>query len=163
MFALTGVVPIEKEKRVNWHAIRADYIAGASQRALARQYGVSRTSISKHCTSEGWQKAREESKATIEQKVIQKTADLAADNAAIAAGIRRKALLLLDRLVDDYMQYTATEHRDTVRDGGRETTEIRRLRDLTEAYKALTEDLQGGNNAASELLQSLLDLERSAR
>ena len=37
-----------------------------------------------------------------------------------------------------------------------------RIRDLTAAYKDLTEDMQANESKTNELLQSLLDLERRA-
>lgn len=91
------------------------------------------------------------------QNVIQKTADLAADNATIAAGIKRKGLMLLDKLFDDFAQYTATEHQDF----GSGSKDIKRLRDLTAAYKDLTEDLpkpeEDKNGPIYELLRRIDD------
>jgi len=150
-----GVVPIGNGKRVNWHKIRAEYIGGASQRSLAEKYGVSRTVISYHCREEKWTEARNNAKTEVEQNVIQKTADLAADNATIAAGIKRKALMILDRLFDGYL-YTSTEHQQF----GPGSKDISRLRDLTAAYKDLTGDIASSDNSTNELLQSLIDLER---
>lgn len=40
--------------RFDWDSIRAEYEAGASQSELAKKYGVSRTAIQKHITSESW-------------------------------------------------------------------------------------------------------------
>lgn len=91
----------------------------------------------------------------MEQKVIQKTADLAADNATVAAGIKRKALMILDKMFDSYL-YTSTEHQEF----GPGSKDISRLRDLTAAYKDLTGDLATNSNGTNELLQSLIDLER---
>lgn len=156
---LNEVVQIDKEKRVEWHQIRAEYINGVSQRKLAEKYGLSRTIVADHCKREKWSEAREQAKASITQKIIQKTAEKAADNATLAADIKRKGLLLLNKLFDDYMQYTVTEHRESKEPG---TVDVKRLRDLTAAYKDLTEDIQAGSNATNELLQSLLDLERRA-
>ena len=156
---LNEVVQIDKEKRVEWHQIRAEYINGVSQRKLAEKYGLSRTIVADHCKREKWSEAREQAKASITQKIIQKTAEKAADNATLAADIKRKGLLLLNKLFDDYMQYTVTEHRESKEPG---TVDVKRLRDLTAAYKDLTEDIQAGSNATNELLQSLLDIERRA-
>lgn len=154
--AFLGVIPIDTEKRVNWHKIRAEYIGGASQRSLAEKYGVSRTRIERRCMDEKWSEERKAAKAKIQENVIQKTADMAADNATIAAGIKRKGLLLLDKLFDDFVQYTATEYRETTPN----TATVKRLRDLTAAYKDLTGDLATSTNGTNELLQSLIDLER---
>ena len=152
----SGVGTIGSKNGVNWHKVRADYVNGVSQAKLAKMYGVSRTVISKHCRIEKWTQEREKAKAEILQKVTQKTADLAADNATIAAGIKRKGLMLLDKLFDEYMGLSATEHQEF----GPGTKDIKRLRDLTAAYKDLTGDLTTANNSTNELLQSLIDLER---
>lgn len=153
---MSGVIPIDTKKRVNWHKIRAEYIGGASQTSLSQKYSVPRSSIAKHCRNEKWTDARNTARTEVAQKVIQKTADLAADNATIAAGIKRKALILLDKLIDDYMDLSVTEHQSF----GPGSKDIKRLRDLTAAYKDLTGDLATSNNGTNELLQSLIDLER---
>ena len=154
-----GVIPIEKEeKRVNWHKIRAEYISGVSQRKLAEKYGVSRTAIEQRCMKEKWTAERKKAKTRIQEKVIQKTAEMAADNATLAADIKRKGLLILSGLMDDFAKVHATEHRDY--DFRNNVTDIKRLRDLTAAYKDLTEDIQSGGSATNELMQSLIDLER---
>lgn len=112
--------------------------------------------MAKHCRKEGWTAERNRAKEEVAEKVIQKTAEKAADNATIAADIKRKGLMLLNKLFDDFAKYTATEYRETTPN----TATIKRLRDLTSAYKDLTEDMASANNATSELLQSLIDLER---
>lgn len=150
-------VTIAKEKRIAWHRIRAEYIAGVSQRALAEKYKVPRSAIERHSRLERWTEQREIAKVKIQEKVVQKTAELTADNATIAAGIKRKGLLMLERLFDDFAQITATEHRES--ENG--VTDIKRLRDLTAAYKDLTEDMPKAD-APNDLLQALLDLERGA-
>jgi hypothetical protein len=150
------VIPIENEKRVNWHKIRAEYICGASQRSLAAKYGVSHSTIAKHCRIEKWTDERKAAVNKVAEKVIQKTADLAGDNSTVAAGIKRKALMILDRLFDEYAKYASTEHQEF----GPGSKDISRLRDLTAAYKDLTGDLATNSNGTNELLQSLIDLER---
>ena len=155
MRALNGVIPIDTEKRVNWHKVRAEYIGGASQRSLAEKYGTSYSAIQRRCKKENWTAERESARVKVQEKVMQKTADLAADNATIAAGIKRKALMILDRLFDGYL-YASTEHQEF----GPGSKDISRLRDLTAAYKDLTGDLATNSNGTNELLQSLIDLER---
>ena len=154
-FVCKGVIIIGNKNGVNWHKIRAEYIGGASQRSLAEKYHVSRDSIARHCRAERWTELREGAKAEVTQNVIQKTADLAADNATIAAGIKRKALMILDKLFDGYL-YDSTEHQVF----GPGSKDISRLRDLTAAYKDLTGDIATNSNGTNELLQSLIDLER---
>lgn len=149
------MIPIDTEKRVNWHKIRAEYIGGASQRSLAEKYGVPFSTVQKRCQREKWSEDRQNAKIKIAENVVNKTSDLAADNATIAAGIKRKALMILDRLFDGYL-YTSTEHQQF----GPGSKDISRLRDLTAAYKDLTGDLATNSNGTNELLQSLIDLER---
>lgn len=153
------MITIDNEKRLNWHKIRGEYIAGGiSQRKLAEKYGISFSTIQKKCQREKWAEAREAAKLKVAENVVQKTAEAAADNAAIAASIKRKGLLILDKLFDDFSKHTATEHRES----GDGVTDIKRLRDLTGAYKDLTEDIAAGGSASNELLKSLLALERQA-
>lgn len=152
------MVTIEKEKeRVNWNAIRAEYIAGGTSfRALAKKYGVSKDMIARKSKEQSWQDDCATVSATVATNIIQKTADAIVDNAQLAADIKRKGLMLINRLFDAYVA-EATEHRDYK---GRNLTDIKRLRDLTGAYKDLTGDLLPGATANNELLQSLLDMEK---
>lgn len=154
-FVCKGVIIIGSKNGVNWHKIRAEYIGGASQRSLAEKYGASYSAIQRRCSKENWTAEREAARAKVQEKVMQKTADLAADNATIAAGIKRKALMILDKLFDGYL-YDSTEHQVF----GPGSKDISRLRDLTAAYKDLTGDIATNSNGTNELLQSLIDLER---
>lgn len=156
----TGVIPIEdKRERVDWNAIRAEYIGGGiSQRKLAEKHGVSTSALLQRANAEGWAKLRENAKNKAITKAEQKTAEIASDNATIAADIKRQGLLLLQQLFADFAA-TATEHREY---DGKDLTRIKRLRDLTGAYKDLTGDILPGAAADNALLQSLLDMERRA-
>ena len=95
-----------------------------------------------------------EHKASTE--ATQKTAAAAADNAVIAAEIKKRLLLRLSR-AEQKFPMDATEVRTQVG----KSTAIFKLRDLTAAYKDLTEDM-AATSADNALLQSLLDLERRA-
>lgn len=150
------MIPIESEKRLNWHKVRAEYINGASQRALAEKYGVSRASVERRCRKEKWSEERKKARAKVQEKVIQITAEKAADNATIAADLKKSLLLRLKRIEERY-PIDATEVRTKA--GG--SVAVYRIRDLTAAYKDLTEDLQTASNG-NELLRSLLELERRA-
>ena len=135
-----GVIPIETEKkRVNWSKIRSEYINGASYGDLSKKYKLSKSTIFQHAKQDSWQTLRTNAANEARTRVIQKTAEAAADNAVIAARIKTKALLLLERLMDSCAEMQGTEHRQTDRDA--DTVNIMRLRDLTAAYKDLTEDL----------------------
>ena len=97
---------------------------------------------------------REEYKRRILAESSQRTVDAFAENAVIAADLKRKMLLRLKRIEEKY-PLDATE----VRTKSGNNTAIFRIRDLTAAYKDLIEDMQI-NEKPNELLQSLLELER---
>lgn len=152
-----GAISIDKEgKRIDWNAIRAEYIGGGiSQRKLAEKHGVSTGALLQRANAEGWAKSRENAKNKAITKAEQKAADIASDNATIAANIQRQGLLILQRLFEDYAQHTCTERRES----GDGVTEVKRLRDLTAAYKDLTEDItkvgEDKNAPVYELLKRL--------
>lgn len=139
--------------KVNWHRVKAEYVKGVSQRKLAAKYHVSRDSIARHCRLEKWTEERKAAKTEITQSVIQKTAEAVADNAALAERIKRKGLETLDRLFDEFASINSTEHRDI----GKNTMDIKRLRDLTAAYKDLTDDLpKAEDKGTMEKLDAML-------
>jgi len=151
------VIPIEETKRVDWNAIRAEYIGGGiSQRKLAKKYGVSDTTLMKKANAEGWHKLREKAESKSTAQAQQKTAEAAADNAVIAADIKKRLLLRLSRIEQKY-PFDATE----IRTHEGKNTVIFKIRDLTAAFRELTEDITGASDN-NELLQSLLDIERRA-
>lgn len=153
------MIPIETEKtenRIDWNAIRAEYIGGGiSQRKLAKKYGVSPTTLMRKANKEGWQNSRKEADSRSAAIAQQKTAEAAADNATIAAAIKHTLLLRLQRIAESFPM-DATEIRR--KEGGAFC--IYRFKDLTDAYKDLTNDMPSTESAANELLQSLIDLER---
>ena len=149
------MITIDK-KSPDWHRVKGEYVAGGiSQRDLAEKHGIPWTTLQKRAAREGWAKEREAACAKVVEEVVQKTAKKNADNATLAADIKRKGLLLLDRLFDEFETVTATEHRDYT---GRNLTDIKRLRDLTAAYKDLTDDMAKPEETESPLLRSLYDL-----
>lgn len=151
------MIPIESEKRIDWNAIRAEYIGGGiSQRKLAKKYGVSDTTLMKKANTEGWHKMRQKAESKSTAQAQQKTAEAAADNAVIAADMKKRLLLRLQRIEQKY-PFDATEIRTQE---GKNTVTFR-LRDLTAAYKDLTADMATGTGN-NELLQSLYDMERRA-
>lgn len=109
------------------------------------------------CKAERWTESRKKAESKATAKAVQKIADEAASNAAIAERIKRKALLMIDRLFDEFEDMHGTEHRDY---DGNNITDIKRLRDLTTALKDVTGDMPTGGGQTNELIQSLLDLER---
>ena len=149
----------DDKKRIDWDAIRAEYIGGGiSQRDIAEKHGLSWSTLQKRASREGWAKDRKKVRAKLVERVAQKAAAKNADNATLAADIKRKGLLILNRLFDDFEKVNATEHRDY---DGKNLTDIKRLRDLTAAYKDLTDDMPCGeaekNKPVYELLRRLDD------
>ena len=154
------MIPIEnKNARPDWNAIRAEYIGGAtSYRKLAGKYQVSFTVLKTRAKKEDWPGLRTQAEHKAATEATQKVAEASATNAALAEDIKHKLLLRLKRIEEKYPLY-ATEVRTRVGN----STAIYRIRDLTAAYKELTEDMQTGNKANNELLEALLDLERRAQ
>lgn len=166
----------KNEKRIDWAAIRAEYISGGiGQRKLAEKHGVKYTALRFHADSEGWTAERKAAQQKAIKLTTQKTAAAAADNAALAQGIKRKLLLLLDRKTDELIQETLagttvrkSETENTFDDCGNivkvtDSQTEHKIRDLTAAYKDLTADMQQQGGANNELLQSLFDLEGKNR
>ena len=148
-----GVIPIENEKkRVNWNAIRAEYIGGGiSQRKLAEKHGVSADVLMQKANREGWKKDRDKAISKGIAKIQQKSADKIADNATIAADIRKSLLLRLQRIEQKYPM-DATE----VRTRKGDNTEIFRIRDLTAAYKDIAEGLTSAETDKNAPIYELL-------
>ena len=154
---MTGVIPIESEKRIDWNAIRAEYIGGGiSQRKLAKKHGLTYAALRNKAEIEGWVGLRDDVQRKSNAEATQKTAEAAADNAVIAADIKKRLLLRLSHIEQKY-PLDATEVR--TRQGN--STAVYRIRDLTAAYKDLTDGIVTGTGN-NELLQSLYDMERRA-
>ena len=75
----------------------------------------------------------------------------------MAADLKKRLLQRLKSIEKKY-PFDATE----VRTKKGSSLVIFRIRDLTAAYKDLTEGMQANESKTNELLQSLLDLERRA-
>lgn len=148
------MITIATEKqRIDYGPIRAEYIAGGtSYRKLAKKYGISATCVGQHARKEGWAKDRAEAEAISCAKTIQKTADIAAENAVRAQRIKTRLLEKLEALMEE--QLRATEERRYEDD---KLVEIHRLRDLTAAYKDLTGDMPRAE-AGEEVLQQAREI-----
>lgn len=85
---------------------------------------------------EQWPELRRQAEHKANTEATQKTAEAAADNAVLAQDIKKRLLLRLSRIEQKY-PFDATE----VRTQTGKTTAIYRIRDLTAAYKDLTDDL----------------------
>ena len=144
-----------KRKKPDWAAIRAEYIAGGiGQRKLAEKHGVKYSALRFQADSEGWVEARNQAKQKAIAKTAQKTAEAAATNAATAQRIRAKLLARLEREIDALPEKIGSSNRKSMtsyeysvtgtakrpKAVGEISTEYR-LRDLTAAWKDLTEGL----------------------
>ena len=165
------MIPIEKaDKLIKWDIVRAEYIGGGtSYRKLCEKYNVSLMVLKTRAKREEWPKLREEVKHKTLAIATQKTAEINADNATIAARIKRKLLLRLDKEIDNLPERIGSEHTKTAVEYGKtekgakmrkEASTSFKLKDLTAAYKDLTDDMTSTDGAGNELLQSLLALER---
>ena len=129
---------------MNWQKIKAEYIAGSiSQRKLAKKYKIPFSTLQSRAKRGGWGDEKKAVAVEITKNAIKKTAESVENNALLAEKIKRKGLETLDRLFDEFAQITSTEHRDY---NGMKLTDIKRLRDLTAAYKDLTDDIPKAEN-----------------
>ena len=152
----------------DWNAIRNEYIAGGiSQRELAEKYDISIATIARRAQSEKWTTDRKENERKHIENIIQKTADAAADNAVIAERIKAKLLKRLEKEIDGLPEKIGSDAKQAqvehTYDGRRltkttERTLAYKLRDLTAAYKDLTEDYRKGADCDVEDLTALVDL-----
>ena len=146
-------MPDNNEKRVDWNVIRAEYVAGGiSQRKLAEKYGVSYPTLRKQADSKGWVKEREAATRKAVEKAAQRTAESAASNAVTAQRIRAKLLARLEKEIDALPDSIGTNKRQAVINyeyglngktlkAQKDLATEYKLRDLTAAWKDLTEGL----------------------
>ena len=152
------MIPIGK-KKPDWNRIKAEYISGTdSLRDMSEKHKVPWSTLRQRAFREKWGAMRKAVQTKVERNVIKETEKKTIDNATLASDIKRKGLIILDALLDDFAQVRATEHRESRRG----ITDIKRLRDLTQAYRDLTDDMQSGENVNNELLESLIRLEKGA-
>ena len=156
----------------DWHKLKIEYISGdISLRKLSEKHGIPWSTLRSKSFREKWGKEREKVRTKVKQTAIKKTAETAADNALIASRIRTKLLLKLEKEIDALPDLIGSETRSNIIDfeyqgknskptKSSEFSKAFKIRDLTAAYKDLTGDLTTTDNAGSELLQSLLELER---
>lgn len=131
------MIPIEETKRIDWNAIRAEYIGGGiSQRKLAAKHGIKYEVIREKSRQEGWVAMRDSAHSKSLALSEQKVAEAASDYAVIATDFKKRLLKRLMRIEEKY-PFDATE----VRTKQGNNYVVFRIRDLTAAYKDLTEDL----------------------
>lgn len=142
-----------------WKAARADYEGGMKRKAICDKYGCGYAALDNRIKREGWKKTRESVERSANEKrtkiIAEKISVAAADNATIAESIKKDLLLRLKRTVANFPQ-DATEVKTT----SKGKTVKYSLRDLTAAFKDLTADMPQNASGSSELLQSLLEMEK---
>lgn len=131
------MIVIGSENWIDWASIRAEYIAGTiSQRKLAEKWGVNKDVLMQHANREHWKADRDEARRRAIASTQRKSAEKIADNAVLAQELKKKLLQRLARIEAKY-PFDATEVR--TRQGN--SVVIFRLRDLTGAYKEITEGI----------------------
>lgn len=163
-FCPREVSDIDGCERVDWEALRAEYIAGGiGQRALAEKRGVKYGELKRRAAAEGWVALRREALAgeargdgpsASDGQAAAPAQELPEDAAAegeIALRVRRKLLKRLERMTDEFPEGAVTEYK-TQDD---KAVSLFKLRDFTAAYKELTGDLaleDGGKDGVKVLL-----------
>ena len=80
------MIPIEETKRIDWNAIRAEYIGGGiSQRKLAKKYGIAEGTMLQRANVEGWKALRNQAEIKSITNTQQKTADAMATHSSVLA------------------------------------------------------------------------------
>lgn len=139
------------KRRVDWNTIRAEYISGASYGDLSKKYNLSKSTIYQHAKADDWQTMRTNAANAARTKTIQKTANLAAENAVKAERIKSKLLTILERQLDTLPEMIGSssyvsrledkEDEETGRPYKEKTETEYKLRDLAAMYKDLTADM----------------------
>ena len=110
----------------DWVAIKKEYLSGnISQEALAKKYGVNRTSISTRAKKEEWVKQREE----FRDKKLNKTLEVKADKAAE----REKRLQSIADIFLDIIERKAQEEEITAEAIKKYTSAMKDIKDLQNA------------------------------
>lgn len=93
---------------LDWEAIKSEYITtDTSQSKLAKKYGVPRSTICKWCAREGWVEQREQYRAGVVQKTIERRArEDSTQLLKLMDAASRITGIALDALADDSMLYT---------------------------------------------------------
>lgn len=145
------MILIENAKRIDWNAIKSEYISGASYGVLSKRHSLTKSTIFKKSKKEGWDELRKRTANAVETATIKRTAETAADNAVLAQDIKKRLLQRLAR-IEQKFPLDATE----VRMRKEDATVIYRIRDLTGAYKDLTEDLPKAEDDRNAPIYDLL-------
>lgn len=93
----------------------------------------------------------------VAENAVKRTAEAVADNATLAAEIKRKLLTRVNALLDAIPEgMTSTELQQYEKGKKR----VFKLKDLTAMYKDLTADMAQTDEGGNALLESLMALER---
>ena len=145
-------------KRIDWAAIRAEYIAGGiSQRKLAAKYGVSDSTLTKKANAEKWEAQRKAAYNKGATKAQQKAADAAASN---AVKLERARGLVIDRIIraiESMPEAGGTHTRQYVSTGNKRMTVDYDLLDIVNALEKLGRN-DNDNTAGGEILHSIMDV-----
>lgn len=144
------------KKCIDWNAIRAEYISGSSYGDLSKKYNLSKSTIYQHAKADDWQTMRTNAANAARTKTIQKTANLAAENAVKAERIKAKLLTILERQLDTLPEMVGSssyvsrledkEDEETGKVYKEKTGTEYKLRDLAAMYKDLTADMPQANH-----------------
>lgn len=144
------MIPIDtEEKRIDWNAIQAEYIAGMSIRDLAGKYGLNRGSVARHAKSGKWEEGRVTARDRALTKSVQKVAEAASTN---AAKLERAKGLAIDRLLAILEKYPE-DAGDAYRRFGKNTENKYNLLNIVTALEKL--DRGGTVDAVDDPLQKL--------
>ena len=144
-------------KRVDWRKIEAEYVGGElSMRKLAEKHGVPWGTLNDRAARGKWGQKRRDAHRKAVEKAEQKAAEAFADNATLAASIKRKLLERLNTMLETFPEDSATE----VQKFKRSERKVYKLKDLTAMYKDLTADMAQPDEQGNALLESLMELER---
>ena len=93
----------------------------------------------------------------VAENAVQKTAEAVADNATLAAEIKRKLLARINNLIDSIPEELASTELQQYEKGKKQ---VFKLKDLTSMYKDLTADMTQQDETGNALLESLMALEK---
>lgn len=128
-------------------------------RKLAEKHRVPFGTLNDRAARGKWGQKRREAHRKAIEKAEQKTAEAFADNATLAAGIKRKLLERLNSLLETLPEQMASTE---LQQYGKGQKRILKLKDLTAMYKDLTADMAQPDEQGNALLESLVALERRA-
>ena len=142
---------------MSWRKIKAEYIAGGiSQRALGEKYGVSVRTIERRAQKEKWTSKRRDADGKAVEKVAEKKAEIAVDNAVLLERVKTGLLQRLVGMIEAYPDANVAELRK--KQNG--ALLIYRMKDIAAIYAALEDKTAAGKNADIEDLTPLAELLR---